>query len=207
MSAIITITGPSCAGKSTLEKMLIREPGFSRITSHTTRKPRPGEITEGKDAAYHFVDVDSFNAMAARHEFVERIEFGGNFYGAHKGEFAKVTHGENLVVVVDPNGRDEIIQYADRNGLPVLPVFITNPSNVIAARFLDRCFSDFVLKLATPGAAEESLKVSATRLDMMLSEEIHWRGADYPTAVTFGRFDKENEKLVLGRVMQLAAAL
>ena len=36
---IVTLTGPSCAGKSTLEKMLVKL-GFSNAISTTTRQPR-----------------------------------------------------------------------------------------------------------------------------------------------------------------------
>lgn len=50
--------------------------GFS--TSHTTRKPRNGEL-DGKD--YHFVDREEMELRINDGEFIETAEFSGNLYG------------------------------------------------------------------------------------------------------------------------------
>jgi guanylate kinase len=49
-NTLITLTGPSCAGKTTLEDRLIKA-GFDRVISNTTRAPRRGEID---GVHYHF---------------------------------------------------------------------------------------------------------------------------------------------------------
>lgn len=64
------VCGPSGAGKSTLIHMLQRDfpdaMGFS--VSHTTRRPRPGEV-DGVD--YHFVERRDMERSIARGEFIE----------------------------------------------------------------------------------------------------------------------------------------
>jgi guanylate kinase len=49
---LLTITGPTCAGKTTLQRLLVAR-GMQEIVSFTTRPPREGEV-DGKD--YWFVN-------------------------------------------------------------------------------------------------------------------------------------------------------
>lgn len=202
---IVILTGPSCAGKSTLEAALTKEPGFRKIISHTTRAPRPGEV-DGRE--YYFVSREEFDRMHAACRFVEVVEFNGNKYGAARQQFIDaIASGRSVVVVVEPNGRDEILQFADEMDLPALPVFITNPADVIAERFMRRVFEVFATNIVTHGvggSADFAAKDGAKRLDAMLSEETTWRAADHPNAVTFGRFDEQNAELVKGRVISMA---
>lgn len=203
---VITITGPSCAGKTTLEGMLVREPGFSRVISHTTRPMRPNE-KDGEN--YFFIDRERFEVLKKRGDFVETVEFGGNLYGASVVQFReKLEAGKNVVVVAEPEGRDQILQWAERNETEVLPIFLTNPANVIAQRFVERGATDMIKSIGkNDGSLDRALKAMAGRLDVMLAEEVYWHNVDHPNAITFGRFDRENERLVLGRIIQRASAL
>lgn len=202
---IITLTGPTCSGKSTLEKMLVREPGFARVVSHTTRPMRSGE-ENGRE--YFFVDAEEFTRLEQAGEFVELVEFGGNRYGATKTQFLDIIgRGYHAVVVVEPNGRDEIIHFAEEQGIPIMPVFVTNPTDVLAKRFLERMLADFSVSLTTTGSAEKVLHTYAGRLDMMLSEERNWTTAAHPFGIAFGKFDQTNDKAVLNRIMRGVEAL
>lgn len=201
---IVTLTGPSCSGKSTLESLLVREPFYRKVISTTTRAPRAGE-TDGRE--YHFVTRERFDKMVEADEFVEIVEFGGNAYGATKGEFEAIKNGENVVIVCEPSGRDEIVQYADENGLPVIPVFLTNPTNVLADRFIERTLSDFTLAMTKAGASEKVIKAATVRLDMMLSEEREWSPSSHPYAMTFNKFDSVNERAVVMKILSVVEAL
>ena len=66
-------------GKSTLLKRIMAEyPNcFAYSTSHTTRKPRPGE-QNGKD--YHFVTREEMLTAISNGDFLEHAEFSGNFF-------------------------------------------------------------------------------------------------------------------------------
>ncbi|XP_064466008.1 guanylate kinase-like isoform X3 [Ornithodoros turicata] len=85
MSALrpLVICGPSGSGKSTLLKKLLKDFGdyFALSVSHTTRKPRPGEVN-GKD--YHFISRDEMEQAIEAGDFIEYTEFSGNLYGTSK---------------------------------------------------------------------------------------------------------------------------
>ncbi|XP_040355301.1 guanylate kinase isoform X1 [Ixodes scapularis] len=105
MSALrpLVICGPSGSGKSTLLKKLLKDFGdyFALSVSHTTRKPRPGEVNgKGEESAldrgtrrvtyvflpadYHFISRDEMEQAIEAGEFIEYTEFSGNLYGTSK---------------------------------------------------------------------------------------------------------------------------
>ena len=66
---LFVVAAPSGAGKSSLVKALLELDSHLQVSvSHTTRAQRPGEV-DGVN--YHFVDVPTFRAMAARGDFLE----------------------------------------------------------------------------------------------------------------------------------------
>ncbi|KAK4098036.1 guanylate kinase [Parathielavia hyrcaniae] len=79
----IVISGPSGVGKGTLcQRLLDAYPEtFVTTVSHTTRKPRPGEV-EG--SAYYFVSRVKFESLISEGIFIEFAEFNGNLYGTSK---------------------------------------------------------------------------------------------------------------------------
>lgn len=76
----VVLSGPSGAGKSTLLKMIMDNfpQSFAFSISHTTRKPRPGEV-QGKD--YHFVTEEQMLKDIEDGKFLEYAQFAGNYYG------------------------------------------------------------------------------------------------------------------------------
>lgn len=201
MPSIVVITGPTCAGKSTLEKMLVKR-GFEKIVSVTTRTPRPSE-TNGVD--YRFESMAQFEFVRDNGHFAETVSFAGNFYGAMKQDFLDFyASGKSVVFVADPQGRDEIIQFANEHDIPVLPVFVTNPGNVIAQRFIERYTSEFTLSMSSSEKLQKTMLAFQGRLDVMLSEEKNWTGSDHPGSVTFAKFGADNAEAVVGRVVILA---
>lgn len=165
---IVTITGPSCAGKSTLEKAL-KERGFSAVISTTTRPMREGEVN---GQSYYFIDKSEFKRLEALGAFVESVQFNGNYYGVTAKEIERVAAtGKPIVVIVEPNGLMQIRPFAFNKGWDILSVFVTNPSQVIAARFLDRFTADF----AKSGNSDKVLADYKRRLGVMMGEEMQWQ--------------------------------
>lgn len=197
---IITITGPTCSGKSHLEALLSKEPGFARTVSYTTRPIREGEV-DGRE--YHFVSVEGFDRLSLSGVFAESARFGDHYYATSGNQLRDLLDaGKNVIIVCEPIGRDEIIAFAEREGLPVVPVFVTNPTNVLARRFIRRMLVDWH-RAADERKLEETY---GDRLDQMLSEERGWATSDYPLSLTFAKFDESNERLVVDRIIAAAEA-
>ena len=162
---ILTITGMTCSGKSTLERALldidIRRIG--KIVSHTTRKPRADEI-DGVD--YHFVDRDFF--LTNRESFIEFVEFDGNFYGAHQSELERLAlFGIEIVVfVAEPLGAIQIKEYCAKQSIAFHPAFIDVPAILRFHRLLKRFASE---NLDGAGVIRY-----AKRLDAMENVERFW---------------------------------
>lgn len=67
----IIICGPSCSGKSTVEKKLMYNYGYAKNIPFTTRNPRPGETS----ADYNFVNDDYFRENLLRNPDYLTTEF------------------------------------------------------------------------------------------------------------------------------------
>jgi guanylate kinase len=105
---LLIISSPSGAGKTTLTRDLLAH--FTDLTfsvSHTTRKPRAGEI-EGQD--YYFVSRGKFDELVNTHAFVEWAEVHGNFYGTSLAEIerARTEKKHGIVFDVDYQGARQI---------------------------------------------------------------------------------------------------
>jgi guanylate kinase len=86
---VFVVTGPSGAGKGTLERELLkRRPDFELAVSATTRPQRPGEI-EGTH--YHFLDRDDFERRIASGGFLEYVSYvSGHLYGTLLSEIDRI---------------------------------------------------------------------------------------------------------------------
>ena len=75
----IIISGPAGTGKTESCKLLKKKlPNLNIIVSHTTRKPRPGEL-EGVD--YHFISKEEFEVKIKENKFLEWAKVHTNYYG------------------------------------------------------------------------------------------------------------------------------
>ncbi|KAG0225627.1 guanylate kinase [Actinomortierella wolfii] len=100
----IVISGPSGSGKSTFLKRLFAEypDKFGFSVSHTTRKPRAGEVN-GRE--YNFVTREEFLAGVDRKEFIEHAEFSGNLYGTSVAAVRTVgEQGKICILDIDMQG-------------------------------------------------------------------------------------------------------
>ena len=186
---IVTLTGPSCAGKTTLEKRL-KDAGFVQVISTTTRAPRAGE-ENGK--AYYFIDREEFSRLNQAGHFIESVEFNGNFYGVSADEILRVSaEGKPIVVIVEPWGLVQVRDYCRSKGWDVYSVFIDNPGDVIARRFLERMLGDFSLAIAR-GEAGKVIDTYSKRLGIMLKDECYWAEDNGPACnLWLQEFDERN---------------
>ena len=106
--AILIISSPSGAGKTTLCRMLTeRNPGeFEISTSHTTRKAR-GNEEHGRE--YYFVGNDVFDSMLDTHQFLECADVHTARYGTAKTELTRIfALGQDALLDIDWQGTEQV---------------------------------------------------------------------------------------------------
>jgi len=96
---MIILTGKSASGKTSIVKELIEQFNYQKFVTYTTRKPRTGEV---QDVDYHFVSVEEFLEKEQKGEFIETVQYSGNYYGTNYKDI-----GENKVLIVDPEGANK----------------------------------------------------------------------------------------------------
>ncbi len=138
---LFIVSGPSGAGKTTLIQRVRTELQPLRIelyfsVSHTTRKPRAGEIP---GYSYHFVSDEEFQGMIGRGEFLEHAHVHAHWYGTSKGEVSsRLLAGQDVILDIDYQGAKQI---ADEPELKArsLSVFIFPPTlDVLEQRLRSR---------------------------------------------------------------------
>jgi guanylate kinase len=102
-TVLLILAGPAGVGKSTLCDRLVREvPGFERVITATTRRPRPNE-SDGRD--YHFLTEEEFDRRLAAGDFLEwaRIHQKQRS-GVPKSSVLERLRHTNLVMNIDVQG-------------------------------------------------------------------------------------------------------
>lgn len=97
---MLVMIGASASGKTEIAKILIRDYGFSKLITYTTRAKREDEI-DGVD--YHFISLEDFIRKEMNNEFLETAEYHNTLYGSPvKGA------EEKKVIIVEPSGANSI---------------------------------------------------------------------------------------------------
>jgi guanylate kinase len=160
---LLILSSPSGAGKTTLTRMLLdRCPELRFSVSHTTRKPRVGEV-DGRD--YHFVDRTQFLELVARNAFLEWAEVHGNLYGTSVAEIdrARAIRGcTGMLFDIDYQGARQIKSKVT----DVVTAFILPPSMKELERRLR-------------GRASETEAVVQARFQVAKLEIAHYALFDY----------------------------
>ncbi|HEX7831849.1 MAG TPA: guanylate kinase [Thermoanaerobaculia bacterium] len=127
---LFIVSGPSGAGKTTLIDRVRNQLAPVGIelyfsVSHTTRRPRTGEIP---GVSYHFVSAEDFEVMVEAGEFLEWAHVHANRYGTSKAEvLGRLRDGQDVILDIDYQGAKQIA--ADPDLRPrSLSVFIFPPS-------------------------------------------------------------------------------
>jgi len=96
---VLVVTGPSGAGKGTLERVLLeRIPELELAVSATTRERRASE-SDGRE--YWFISPGKFRERVENGEFLEWVTYvSGNRYGTLRSEIDRI-RGEGKVPLLD----------------------------------------------------------------------------------------------------------
>jgi guanylate kinase len=128
---IFVIAAPSGTGKTTIcRRILEADPNLELSVSHTTRKPRAGEVD---GMAYHFVDPRRFRELVDEDAFLEHAEYGGNAYGTSWAAIeAPRAAGRDVVLEIEVQGAEQVRKRMDDAVL----IFLLPPSLEVLERRL-----------------------------------------------------------------------
>ena len=164
------LAGPAGSGKSTLCDRLVTEvPGFSRVITTTTRKPRPGEVN---GVHYHFLTPAQFDAKLAAHAFLEWAwVHGEKRYGTLASSVLEpMAQGQSLVISVDVQGVESFRRAAASQpllGRRMTTVFIVVDHERLIARMRSRAQDDEAEIAGRMKTAERELH-EATKFDFLI---------------------------------------
>ena len=133
--AMIVLSSPSGAGKTTLVKKISKLSNFVTSVSHTTRKPR---INEKNGEDYYFISKTKFKNLIQKRQFLEHAMVFKNFYGTSKKfVFTNLKKGKNVLFDIDWQGSDKIKK--KKLNFKLLTFFILPPSKkILKERLLNR---------------------------------------------------------------------
>lgn len=120
---LIIISGTSCAGKGTvIDELLKKNKNLTLSISYTSRKMRSGE-TEGVE--YKFVSLEEFERKIKDEEFLEYINYSGNYYGTGKKEIKELLdNGKDVILEIEVRGAQKVKEMFPETIL----IFIMAPS-------------------------------------------------------------------------------
>jgi guanylate kinase len=135
---VVAICGPTCAGKSTLQRALLdTDPMFVPVVSTTTRPSRAREDVIG---AYRFLSAFQFAEQLERGQMIECDEVSGHLYGLERRAVRGVLSQPPRVgvAIVTPNGLAPLRGVCAEYGRGLYAVYLDSPPAVLLARLLRR---------------------------------------------------------------------
>ena len=159
---MVILSSPSGAGKTSLVNLLSTQNNFNISISHTTRKPRYGEIPN-KD--YYFVNDEEFKRLINNQEFIEYAKVFNNYYGTTRTPIIdNLNKGKNVLFDIDWQGADQIKN--KKLDYKLITFFILPPSKeILFDRLSNRDMKDKLI-------AEE-------RMQQFERDVLHWINYDY----------------------------
>lgn len=136
---LVTITAPTCSGKTYLMNRLM-EMGYPQIVSTTTRAPREGEVN-GVD--YWFIKREESRALEINGDYAELIEFRGNFYGTTHAELNRKIYGDMPpLLILETKGLSAYEKICLDNEWNIFKIYVTTPEPVRIQRLNQRTAED-----------------------------------------------------------------
>jgi guanylate kinase len=205
---LVTLTAPTCGGKSYLYNYIRDVAKLPCLISTTTRAPRVGEV-EGLD--YFFISQEESERLEREEQFAELAIYNNVRYGVTKEEFNGKLGQGLAFLIVEPTGIEHYAKPATDAGALHHKVYVHTDPAVRLQRFRDRTNIDMLRSLThlDPSIVERVMKelnTSLNRLTTMLTQEIHWGTMVKWDRTVFGTDEPEkNLQIILGDIENLRA--
>lgn len=195
---IFVVSAASGTGKTSLTGALAAINANVQVAiSHTTRKPRDGEIN---GMHYHFVDTATFEQMIGDGAFIEHAHVHGNYYGTSVHEVEKIRNqGTDVILEIDVQGAEQV-----RRQMPdAVSVFILPPSmDALRQRLISRGTEDAAqLNLRLQNARQEFEQASLFDY-LVVNDDLPTATQDLMHIVYATRLRQSNNNVALISLMQ-----
>lgn len=166
---LVTFTGPSCCGKTTLvQKMIKDRPQIMQyIRSLATRQPR----TPDEKDIYRFISTDEFLGMRSRNEVLQEVFFKDNWYGSHRDQIFKDCSGKIAIAIVEPSGVAAYRAISKHFHIPYVSVYLDAERNDLICRWVERRET----QRRTTGQVDEAYYLGRMK---EVDEELKWKQAE-----------------------------
>ncbi len=161
MANLFVISAPSGCGKTSLVKALVEKTHNLCVSiSHTTRKPRSGEV-HGKN--YFFVSKKEFDQINNDNGFIESAQVFDNYYGSAKQTVKDLlASAQDVILEIDWQGARQVKKsFSQAVGIFILPPSI----ETLKDRLTDR--------------GQDSPTIVNRRMQDAVSEMQHYDEFDY----------------------------
>lgn len=136
---VLVIIGKTCSGKDSILNNLVKEYGYIKLITYTTRPIRDGET---QDKTYHFVSEEDFLDKVNSGFFLEYKKYetvnGVWYYGSAKEDYEKAN--DKTIVILAPSGLSALRLWANRNkiDLDIISLYIYANNKTICNRLKKR---------------------------------------------------------------------
>lgn len=131
---MIFILGKTCSGKTTVVDELVKNYGFKKITTYTTRPPREGEVNH-KD--YHFIPKQEFLDKIKSDFFAEwktyTTKYGVWYYGVSVQDL--VNADDKSIIIITPDGFRDLLEKFNFN---YFSIYIDCYERILRERLIKR---------------------------------------------------------------------
>lgn len=203
-SVLVTLTAPTCSGKSYLLNFIRDTMQMPCLVSTTTRAPRAGE-REGID--YYFISKEESIQLENEDKFAELAIYNGTRYGVTREEFKSKLDTGLTFLIVEPTGIDHYVQPALDVGARHLKIFVDTPYDIRMSRFMKRFLQDLrEICNSSPVDIDKISKCVNTnnsRLESMTAQEQTWKNMHEWDLIIDGQVDpKINLQKILTTVKE-----
>ncbi len=134
---LIIISGPTCSGKDTVMRELLKR--NKNIRRLVTTNSRPKRLDEQEGIDYYFIMRNEFERLIAQEAFYEWVEYRGEYRGGRKKHVNEaLASGKDVIWRIDVRGVKNIYEKVKKEVPNSVFIFLTESLEVLKKRMAKR---------------------------------------------------------------------